>query len=92
MIETAFGSHPKSLGIIIVKDLPSEYPSLRENLLKFAYKFASLPESVKEKYVDPTTRYSFGWSHGKVLPNFLCFLASTHKSRQEIMNGKPGSH
>ncbi|KLO19979.1 Clavaminate synthase-like protein [Schizopora paradoxa] len=68
-IETAFGSHSKALGIIIVKDLPADYPLLREKLLRFAYKFASLPESVKEKYVDPTTRYSFGWSHGKEIMN-----------------------
>ena len=65
-IEAAFGSHPKALGIIIVKDLPASYATRRENLLRLAYKFASLPESTKDKYVDPKSRYSFGWSHGKV--------------------------
>jgi len=68
-IEAAFGSHPKALGIIIVKDLPPNYSVLREDLLNFAYRFASLPENVKGKYVDPTTRYSFGWSHGKEIMN-----------------------
>ncbi len=60
--EAAFGSHPKALGIIIVKDLPPNYSVLREDLLNFAYRFASLPENVKGKYVDPTTRYRCGAS------------------------------
>ncbi|KZT22138.1 Clavaminate synthase-like protein [Neolentinus lepideus HHB14362 ss-1] len=68
-IEQAFGSHPKSLGIIIVKDLPEEYPKLRESLLWQAYKFAHLPENVREKYADARSRYSFGWSHGKEIMN-----------------------
>ncbi|KAH8120517.1 Clavaminate synthase-like protein [Phellopilus nigrolimitatus] len=53
-IEKAFGSDPKALGIII-----------RERLLKLADRFANLDESVREKYVDFKSRYSFGWSHGK---------------------------
>ncbi|EPQ61095.1 Clavaminate synthase-like protein [Gloeophyllum trabeum ATCC 11539] len=68
-IEKAFGSHPKSLGIIIVKDLPDEYPKLRESLLWQAYKFAQLPVNVREKYADRKSRYSFGWSHGKEIMN-----------------------
>ncbi|THH11772.1 hypothetical protein EW145_g440 [Phellinidium pouzarii] len=68
-IETAFGSDPKALGIIIVKDLPSDYVTKRHRLLKLAERFASLEESTKEKYVDPTSRYSFGWSHGKEIMN-----------------------
>ncbi|KAF9015468.1 hypothetical protein BDQ17DRAFT_1229724 [Cyathus striatus] len=56
-IEEAFGSHPKSLGIIIVRDLPPVYTAYRERLLKLAYKFASLDEGIREKYVDPRSRY-----------------------------------
>ncbi|KNZ79621.1 putative iron/ascorbate oxidoreductase, partial [Termitomyces sp. J132] len=68
-IEQAFGSHPKSLGIIIVRDLPASYASQREKLLKFAYKFAKLDESIREKYTNPASNYSFGWSHGKEIMN-----------------------
>ncbi|KAH8100481.1 Clavaminate synthase-like protein [Cristinia sonorae] len=68
-IEKAFGSAPDSLGIIIVHDLPSSFVTYRERLLKLAYNFAHLDESVREKYADPKTRYSFGWSHGKEIMN-----------------------
>jgi len=68
-IDEAFGSHPKSLGILIVRDLPPEYPAYRERLLKLAYRFAQLPEDVREKYTHPASRYSFGWSHGKEIMN-----------------------
>ncbi|EIN13396.1 Clavaminate synthase-like protein [Punctularia strigosozonata HHB-11173 SS5] len=68
-IEQAFGSHPKSLGIIIVKDLPETYRSQRERLLKIADKFASLDEATREKYADSRSRYSFGWSYGKEIMN-----------------------
>ncbi|KAJ8503328.1 hypothetical protein ONZ45_g10966 [Pleurotus djamor] len=73
-IEKAFGSHPTSLGIIIVKDLPGEYQVYRERLLKLAYGFAQLEDSVKEGYVDVGSRFSFGWSHGKVLELFSLLL------------------
>ncbi|KAH7927371.1 Clavaminate synthase-like protein [Leucogyrophana mollusca] len=68
-IEQAFGSNPQALGIILVKDLPSEYLTYRESLLKLSYKFASLDESVKARYTDPGSSYSFGWSHGKEIMN-----------------------
>jgi len=58
-IDEAFGSHPKSLGIIIVRDLPPEYPVYRERLLKLAYQFAQLPEDVQEKYVHSASRYKY---------------------------------
>jgi len=67
--EQAFGSHPRSLGIIIVRDLPPSYMVYRERLLKLAFKFAKLDGSVREKYTDPKSRYSFGWSHGKEIMN-----------------------
>ncbi|THU88459.1 Clavaminate synthase-like protein [Dendrothele bispora CBS 962.96] len=68
-IEEAFGSNPKSLGIIVVHDLPEAYKSHRERLLKLAYKFAHLDQDVREKYTDASSRYSFGWSHGKEIMN-----------------------
>jgi hypothetical protein len=40
-LEAAFG--PSSLGILIVKDLPSEFPELRRNLLSYASYLANLP-------------------------------------------------
>jgi hypothetical protein len=55
--EQAFGSHPESLGILVVRDLPPSYAVYRERLLKQAYKFAKLDESVREKYTDPASRY-----------------------------------
>ncbi|KAG6837880.1 hypothetical protein H0H93_013033 [Arthromyces matolae] len=57
-IEEAFGSHPKSLGIIIIRDLPVSYAFQRERLLKLAYKFANLDKSTQEKYTDPGSNYS----------------------------------
>lgn len=40
-LEEAFG--PSSLGILIVKDLPSQYPRLRHEVLSFASYLANLP-------------------------------------------------
>ncbi|KIK71386.1 hypothetical protein GYMLUDRAFT_66595 [Collybiopsis luxurians FD-317 M1] len=68
-IEKAFGSDPACLGIIVVRDLPPEYAGFRERLLELAYKFGKLDESVREKYSDAVSRYSFGWSHGKEIMN-----------------------
>jgi len=68
-IEQAFGSHPESLGIVIVRDLPPEFVGYRDRLLKLGHKFAQLEEKEREKYADPTTRFSFGWSHGKEIMN-----------------------
>ncbi|KAF8306270.1 Clavaminate synthase-like protein [Clavulina sp. PMI_390] len=68
-IAQAFGSEPDCLGIIVVKDLPKEYPALRQRLLSLANSFAGLDEQVREKYTDPSTHYSFGWSHGKEIMN-----------------------
>ncbi|KAJ7042654.1 Clavaminate synthase-like protein [Mycena alexandri] len=68
-IEKAFGSNQDCLGIIIVRDLPPAYAAYRERLLKLAYAFATLDEPVRERYADPHSRYSFGWSHGKEIMN-----------------------
>ena len=55
--EKAFGSDPKALGIIIVRDLPEDLKDKRERLLKLADKFAGLDETVREKYADAKSRY-----------------------------------
>ena len=55
--EQAFGSHPQSLGIIIVQDLPVVYNEYRERLLKLAYAFAGMDENVREKYTDAANKY-----------------------------------
>ncbi|KAF8078252.1 Clavaminate synthase-like protein, partial [Lyophyllum atratum] len=68
-IEEAFGSHPKSLGIIIVRDLPPSYVTKRERLLKLAHRFAQLDETTRETYTNAASNYSFGWSHGKEIMN-----------------------
>ncbi|KAJ7770864.1 Clavaminate synthase-like protein [Mycena maculata] len=68
-IEKAFGSGPECLGIILVRDLPPIYTIYRERLLRLAYAFAHLDESVREQYADRYSRYSFGWSHGKEIMN-----------------------
>jgi hypothetical protein len=57
--EQAFGSGPDCLGIIIVRDLPPEYPQLRERLLNLAHAFARLDNPVREKYADAKSRYRF---------------------------------
>lgn len=59
------------MGIIIIRDLPAEYPQYRERLLKLAYQFGSLDETVRESYSDASSKYSFGWSHGKEIMNGL---------------------
>jgi len=58
-IKKAFGSEPDCLGIIVVKDLPTEYPRLRERLLLLAGRFAALDEGTREKYVDSKSHYRF---------------------------------
>ena len=62
-LENAFG--PSSLGIIVVKDLPSHFPSLRHNLLSYASYVANLPQEELEKLERPDTKWLVGWSCGK---------------------------
>lgn len=61
-VETAFGNN--SLGLLIITEIP-DILTKRENILSSIKKFAEMPESIKNKYVDPKSLYSFGWSHGK---------------------------
>jgi hypothetical protein len=68
-IEKAFGAHEHCLGLLLVKNLPSDYLIKRERLLRLASVFAALPEELKEKTVHADSRYSFGWSCGKEIMN-----------------------
>uniref|UniRef100_A0A0G4F2K0 Non-haem dioxygenase N-terminal domain-containing protein n=1 Tax=Chromera velia CCMP2878 TaxID=1169474 RepID=A0A0G4F2K0_9ALVE len=52
------------LGILAVRGVP-DLLDARKECLPLAFKFASLPEAVKEKYVHSESFFSFGWSHGK---------------------------
>lgn len=61
-IAQAYG--PCGLGILTVRGVP-QLSDLRQRLLPLAARFASLPESVREKYVDVPSSYNFGWSQGK---------------------------
>jgi len=58
-LEKAFGSDPRSLGIIVIRDLPPEYQVYREELLKLAFHFGNLDEDVRERYSDPDSKYRF---------------------------------
>ena len=55
--EKAFGSQPDSLGIVIVRDLPEAFIGYRGRLLRLAYKFATLPEDIRERYTDSKSSY-----------------------------------
>ncbi|GAA6062694.1 hypothetical protein JCM10212_004752 [Sporobolomyces blumeae] len=68
-IRSAFDSSPSSLGLLIVKDLPTEFAQLRKRLLLLSNAFASLDEATREKYTHEASSYSFGWSHGKEIMN-----------------------
>ncbi|PLN78335.1 hypothetical protein BDW42DRAFT_144244 [Aspergillus taichungensis] len=59
----AFG--PSSLGIIVVKDLPSEFARLRAQVLSNASYLAALPEEELESLTSPQAKYLVGWSRGK---------------------------
>jgi len=61
-IEKTFGY--EGLGILAVRGVPG-YIEKRRALLPLAWKFASLPEEIKQLYCNEPSFYSFGWSHGK---------------------------
>ncbi|KAH0363489.1 Clavaminate synthase-like protein, partial [Aureobasidium melanogenum] len=62
-LEDAFG--PDSLGIIVVRDLPSEFVTMRKALLSYSSYLANLPQAELEKLEDPQSSYLVGWSCGK---------------------------
>ncbi|KAL2015599.1 hypothetical protein VTK56DRAFT_5195 [Thermocarpiscus australiensis] len=59
----AFG--PDSLGILVVKDVPAEFASLRHHLLSYASYLGNLPKSQLEKLENEKAKYLTGWSLGK---------------------------
>lgn len=61
-VERAFGAG--GLGLLVVRGVP-QFAELRAALLPLAFRFAALPDAVKERYVHAPSSYSFGWSHGK---------------------------
>ncbi|TMW55121.1 hypothetical protein Poli38472_013883 [Pythium oligandrum] len=61
-IEAAFGY--EGMGILAVSGVPQLDPK-RMELLPLAFKFANLPEEIKNKYTLEEAYFSFGWSHGK---------------------------
>lgn len=62
-LHEAFG--PDSLGILVVKDVPAEFASLRRRLLSYASHLAHLPQCELEKLENGTARYLTGWSRGR---------------------------
>lgn len=72
LIEKAYGLD--GLGIIVVEDVP-EFEQKRKNALSLIHKLAHLPAKTLEKYENPSTNYSKGWSRGKEIyenePDFL---------------------
>lgn len=62
-LEQAFG--PDSLGIILVKDLPSHFAALRSKLLSLSSCLANLPAEELARVERPEARFNVGWSHGK---------------------------
>lgn len=58
----AFG--PDSLGILVVKDLPEQFPSLRSSVLANSSRLAALPEDRLSRLINPEAKYLVGWSHG----------------------------
>ncbi|KIW75017.1 hypothetical protein Z517_11788 [Fonsecaea pedrosoi CBS 271.37] len=58
----AFG--PDSLGILVVTDLPSTFPPLRQKVLANASRLAHLPRPALQNLTKPSAKYLVGWSHG----------------------------
>ncbi|KAJ5633118.1 hypothetical protein N7490_009457 [Penicillium lividum] len=62
-LQSAFG--PDSLGILVVKDLPEEFPLLRHRALSYASYLGNLPEEELAKIENAASKYLTGWSLGK---------------------------
>ncbi|KAF5020923.1 hypothetical protein F66182_7075 [Fusarium sp. NRRL 66182] len=62
-LQQAFG--PDSLGILIVKDVPKEFPELRHQALSYASYLGNLPKEELEKLENVRAKYLTGWSLGK---------------------------
>ncbi|KAL6245881.1 hypothetical protein RBB50_007034 [Rhinocladiella similis] len=61
-LTSAFG--PDSLGILVVKDLPSSFTHLRSRVLSNSSRLAHLPASTLSTLTKPSAKYLVGWSHG----------------------------
>lgn len=59
----AFG--PDSLGIIIVKDVPEDFVTLRHRLLSYSSYLGSSAKYQLDKIENPASKYLTGWSRGK---------------------------
>jgi hypothetical protein len=57
--EEAFGSHPSSLGIIIVRDLPVAFTEFRDKMFRLSFAFAAMDASVRKKYVHAASKYRY---------------------------------
>ncbi|KAK6706272.1 hypothetical protein SNK03_010096 [Fusarium graminearum] len=62
-LKQAFG--PDSLGILVVKDVPQEFPELRHQALSYASYLGNLPKEELEKLENARAKYLTGWSLGK---------------------------
>ncbi|KAK4193283.1 hypothetical protein QBC35DRAFT_481106 [Podospora australis] len=62
-LAAAFG--PDSLGILVVKDVPPEFASLRHHLLSYSSYLGNLPKSELDKLENEKAKYLTGWSLGK---------------------------
>ncbi|KAK3335988.1 hypothetical protein B0T19DRAFT_408143 [Cercophora scortea] len=62
-LEQAFG--PDSLGILLVKDVPAEFVSLRHHLLSYSSYLGNLPKSTLDQLENEKAKYLTGWSLGK---------------------------
>lgn len=63
LLEGAFG--PESLGIIVVKDLPSRFHALRHRLLSYSSALGNLSQEDLAKLESPASKWLVGWSCGK---------------------------
>lgn len=63
VLEEAFG--PSSLGILLVKDLPTKFPVLRHKLLSYGSYLANLSSEELDTLTFASANYLTGWSHGK---------------------------
>ncbi|GAA6012597.1 hypothetical protein JCM10207_009052 [Rhodosporidiobolus poonsookiae] len=92
LIQEAFDSKPTSLGLLVVSDLPPEFPALRRRLLHLSNAFGSLSEATREQYTHPASSYSFGWSHGKEVMNGKPDLLKGSFYNNPVQDVTPGLH
>ncbi|BFZ55960.1 hypothetical protein PYCC9005_003001 [Savitreella phatthalungensis] len=64
-LERAFGDGPDVLGILVVKDLPSEFSSMRKRVLAHASRLGALPDHLLHELERQESKYLVGWSCGQ---------------------------